>query len=203
MQLEFKARASCVGEIMTNPRSKSEILSQTAKTYLEEWIKEKLYNRKKDIKSKYINKGNYLEDQSIEYYSFVKGYDFLLKNHDSFEDDFFTGTPDLIYDGVVYDFKNSWDCFTFPLFDADPPKGYVMQLQIYMHLLGVEEAKLVFLLMNTPEEISFKEQSNYDDVDPLLRIKEYQISYDPEFIESVKERVVLCRDYIKKLTESL
>ena len=39
---EFKIRCSAIGKIMTNPRSKTETLSKTTKTYLEEWSKEQI-----------------------------------------------------------------------------------------------------------------------------------------------------------------
>ena len=53
----FKARCSKLGAIMTNPRSKTEILSETTKTYLIEWILEKKYGRKKEFSNKYLEKG--------------------------------------------------------------------------------------------------------------------------------------------------
>ncbi len=197
----FKIRASGVSQIMTNPRSKSETLSQTCKTYLEDWIKEQIFGVEKRIESKYLEKGLMMEDEAIEFYSIAKEVDFMVKNIDHYENDFFTGTPDCIHDGVVYDFKTSWDAFTFPLFDSNPNKGYVMQLQVYMHLLGLKKAKLVYTLQNTPEHLvkPWEENVYYDSVDLKYRIKEFDIEYDPEFIESVKERVLLCREYIKSI----
>ena len=58
----FKIRASAVSQIMTNPRSKSELLSQTAKSYIQDWMKESIYGVRKQIKSKYIDKGLMMED---------------------------------------------------------------------------------------------------------------------------------------------
>ena len=52
--MNFKCRASALGKLMTNPRSKSETLSQTTKSYLEEWVKEQIYGIKKQINSKYL-----------------------------------------------------------------------------------------------------------------------------------------------------
>lgn len=197
MQLqEFKIRASKVGQIMTNPRGKNETLSETCKSYLDEWIKEQVYGIRKQIKSKYITKGLMLEDHAIEFYSIAKDHDFMLKNTEFFSNDLVCGTPDLIHDGVVYDFKTSWDCFTFPLFETTPDKGYWMQLQAYMHLTGCKKAKLVYTLQNTPEEISFEGPVTYDHVPMEYRIKEFSFSYDAEFMEAVESRVLECRKYI-------
>jgi hypothetical protein len=192
----FKIRASATKSIMTNPRSKSEKLSETCKTYLEEWAKENIYGVRKNIKSKYLTKGISVEEEAIEYYSEIEKLGFVLKNQDRFEDDFFTGTPDLIVGDTVYDFKSSWDCFTFPLFDTEPDKSYWMQLQVYMELTGLKKAKLVYTLQNTPDELMFDEPMDYSNVPSHLRIKEFSFDYDPEFIELVKGRVIECREHV-------
>ena len=44
MQNEFKIRCSAIGQIMTNGRS-GDGLSQTAKSYCENWVKEKIYSK--------------------------------------------------------------------------------------------------------------------------------------------------------------
>jgi hypothetical protein len=53
---DFKIRASQCGQIMTNPRAKKDIeagvLSQTAKTYCEIWLKEQLYSEQKNAFSR-------------------------------------------------------------------------------------------------------------------------------------------------------
>ena len=80
--MNFKCRASALGQLMTNARSKSETLSQTAKSYIEDWVKEQIYGVKKQIKSKYIQKGLALEDMAIEFYSIAKDQSFMIKNLD-------------------------------------------------------------------------------------------------------------------------
>lgn len=200
MQLkEFKIRASAVGQIMTNPRSKSEMLSQTCITYLQTWVKEQIYGVDHEIKSKYLTKGLDVESIAIDYYSDEKGLGFILPNTEFFISDFCMGTPDLIHDGIVYDFKSSWDCFTFPLFDTEPDKKYYGQLQIYMHLTGLKKAKLVYTLQNTPDELEWSEPKDYSGIAAKYRIKEFEFDYDADYIQSVEERVELCREYIKGL----
>jgi len=197
--MNFKCRASALGKLMTNPRSKSETLSQTTKSYLEEWVKEQIYGIKKQINSKYLQKGLALEDQAIEFYSVAMDKDFMIKNLDHFEDDFFTGTPDCMHEGIVYDFKTSWDCFTFPLFDQEPDMGYYYQLQVYMHLTGLRKAKLVYTLQDTPDYLTHEEPVSYAHVDNSYRVKEFEIEYDPMLIETAKARIQECREYVKEL----
>ena len=197
--MNFKCRASALGKLMTNPRSKSETLSQTTKSYLEEWVKEQIYGIKKQINSKYLQKGLALEDKAIEFYSVAMDKDFMIKNLDHFEDDFFTGTPDCMHEGIVYDFKTSWDCFTFPLFDQEPDMGYYYQLQVYMHLTGLRKAKLVYTLQDTPDYLTHEEPVSYAHVDNSYRVKEFEIDYDSMVIETAKARIQECRDYVKEL----
>jgi len=197
--MNFKCRASALGKLMTSPRSKSETLSQTTKSYLEEWVKEQIYGVKKQINSKYIQKGLALEDTAIEFYSVAENKSFMIKNLDHFEDDFFTGTPDCIFEDVVYDFKTSWDCYTFPLFDEVPDMGYYYQLQVYMHLMGLKKAKLVYTLQDTPDYLTYEEPVSYSHVENKYRIKEFDIDYDPQVIETAKAKIIECRDYVKEL----
>jgi len=199
--MEFKIRCSAISQIMTNPRSKTETLSETCKTHLEEWVKSDVYGQQKEIKSKYLTKGIEVEAAAIEYYSEVNNLGFLLPNTESFANDFMIGTPDLTLLNTVYDFKSSWDCFTFPLFDTEPDKGYVMQLQGYMHLTGKKKAKLVYTLQNTPEELVWGDLKDYSEIESKYRIKEFEIDYDPDFIESVYDRVIECRNYVCQLLE--
>jgi hypothetical protein len=197
--MNFKCRASALGKLMTSPRSKSETLSQTTKSYLEEWVKEQIYGVKKQINSKYIQKGLALEDTAIEFYSVAENKSFMIKNLDHFEDDFFTGTPDCIFEDVVYDFKTSWDCYTFPLFDEVPDMGYYYQLQVYMHLMGLKKAKLVYTLQDTPDYLTYEEPVSYSHVENKYRIKEFDIDYDPQVIETAKAKIIECKDYVKEL----
>ena len=193
----FKIRASASGQIMTNPRSKTELLSETTKSYVYDWLKEQIYGYSKQLNNKYVNKGLQLEDKAIDKAIEVLNIPFAIKNEKYYEDDFFCGTPDLIVDGIVYDIKCSWDCFTFPLFDTQiPTKGYFYQLQVYMHLLGLQKAKLVYVLLNTPEELTYEEKHNYSDIDEKYKIKTFEIDYDADVIADLQQRVENIRDFI-------
>jgi hypothetical protein len=97
------------------------------------------------------------------------------------------------------DIKNSWDCWTFPLFENEiPTKDYFYQLQIYMHLTGRKKAKLVYILLDTPATFGNPEIT-YTDIDIKYRSKVYEIEYQPEVIEELKKRVENAREYINTL----
>lgn len=185
---------------MTNPRDKKELLSETTKSYVQEWLKESIYGVRKEIKNKYLSKGLKLEDEAIDKAIEWLDLPFTLKNETFFEDDFFTGTPDLIVNETVYDIKCSWDCFSFPLFDKEiPTKDYYYQLQVYMYLTGCKKAVLTYVLLNTPEELTYEEKHNYDSLDKKYRIKTFEIEYSSEVIAELIKRVINVREYITQL----
>ncbi len=197
---EFKIRASASGKIMTKPRSKSEVLSKTTMSYLQEWTKEQIYGVRKNIQSKYLTKGNEVEDAAIDYASEHLGWLFAIKNEEYFEDEYFCGTPDVILEDTIVDIKSSWDCFSFPLFfDVIPNKDYFYQLQTYMHLTGKRKAQLCYVLMNTPEDLEYGDTSDYSQIDSKYRVKTFDIDYDQEVIADMQEKVNQSREYIKRI----
>jgi len=150
----MKIRCSALGKIMTAPRSKSEVLSQTAKSYIEELAKEHLFGIKKVFKSRYTDKGNEVEEQAIELTEDVLGFEFLTKNEKYFENDYIKGTPDVITTSLIIDVKSSWSGETFPFFETElPNKDYYYQVMGYMWLTGKQNALISYCLINTPQHI--------------------------------------------------
>lgn len=227
MQLknQFKIRCSAIGQIMTNPKVKSDILSKTCISYVHKWIKEQpeFYGRHKNFKSKYTDKGNACEDSSIEFASKYYGWGLVSKNKEYKENEYLTGTPDLVLGNSIEDIKNSWHQDTFPLFATEIPiDGYGWQLQGYCELFNKPQSGLVYTLMDAPEYLIMKEarskmydlgldeldaelydevaeQMTYSNFRDDIRIKRFFLDRDKVAIESVYERVELIRNYIKSL----
>lgn len=197
--MKFKIRASAAGKVMTNPRKKEDLISKTTQSYVEEWLKSQIYGYDKEINSKYIDKGNMLEGYAIDQVIDWLDLQMVVKNEDTFEDEFFTGTPDILLPDEVIDIKNSWDCFTFPLFEDEiPTPGYYYQLQVYMHLTKRKKARLVYCLLDTPEDIApYEPERNYEKLDKEYRVKTFDVEYSPEVIKDLQERVVNIRSFIE------
>lgn len=216
----FKVRASGAGKIMTDPRTKTELLSETCKEYVRrQWIADK-YNREEDVTSLAIQKGLANEETGITQLSLYLN-EMLDKNIRRFENDFLTGTPDIICDDVVYDIKCSYSIWTYA--KADLSKDYLWQLLAYMELTGLRKANLVYVLTDTPKSIiqaevksicwrlqddsSAKEieaeltkQMTYSDIPSSDRIKVIPVEFDVDKIKSLYERVELCRSYYAGLS---
>ena len=125
---------------MTSPRTKSEVLSETAKTYIQEYFKEKELGIKKDIWSRYTTKGIEMENEAIQFAGSMLGWSFVLKNEERLTNDYITGIPDVIYKDLLADIKCSWDGSTFPMFESElKNKDYYWQMQGYMWLTGRSE----------------------------------------------------------------
>lgn len=198
----FKIRCSQIGKI--SAKGKGNDISAGAKSYVKEKVKEHIYGVRKEFTSKQTDKGIFVEDESIQYYAENSEFGLLFKNEQYFEDEFFTGTPDLITKDEIIDIKSSWDCFSFPLFDENIPNSdYYKQLQGYMELTGKRKARLVYVLMNTPEHLCYENYFDYENIEPKYRIKEYKFEYDKEFIKDIKIKVVKCQQYYDDLIEHL
>lgn len=197
--MNFKIRASAAGKLMTNPRAKTDKLSQTTISYLKEWYLEQIYGIRNEIESKYIRKGIELEDEAINAVIEWLNLPFVLKNENDFEDDNFTGTPDLILEDEIIDIKCSWDVFTFPILETEIPNSdYFYQLQVYMHLTGKRKALLVYVLLDTPQHLDWRAVS-YEGVPTELRVKTFDVAYDFEIIEKLIERVNDSRAYLETI----
>jgi hypothetical protein len=151
---KYKFRSSSVGKIVPK-RGK---LTQGAITWLtEKWVERKRGIRK-DITSKYFDKGNLTEQDGLGMLNRnVYPNTFIRKNDERRENEYVTGTADCITpDGMVYDIKNAFDWWTFA--KADLTWEYEWQIKSYMWLWGVEKGRLFYCLNNMPEELFADEE---------------------------------------------
>ena len=181
---------------MTSSRSKGDVLSKTAKSYLEQLAKEELLGVRTEFSSKYTDKGNIVEDDAIALVEKVNEWDFLYKNEEHFSNDYVTGTPDVLTEDVLLDVKSSWNVDTFPMFDKElKNKDYYYQLQAYMWLTGHTESYLCYCLVDTPKfiikaEVRKLHKPRYSDIKAIIlkhkfnadteerRVKTFKVEFD-------------------------
>ncbi len=149
-------RASSIGRLMTEPRSKSEGLSATAKEELVKIYLWHRYRRMEEISSKYMDKGNLVEAEAIDIWRRYRGL-VVFKNQETLKNEYCSGTPDLIVknpDGTVQcvpDIKSSWSLQTFTSSRMSSlDKNYYWQGQVYCWLTGAPYAVFCFVLANAP-----------------------------------------------------
>jgi hypothetical protein len=197
-------------------------LSKTCINYLAELETELRTGRYKEIMTPAMEKGIKGEEQSITLLSSVTG-KFFQKNEQFFENEYITGTPDIIED-IVWDIKTSWNVFTFPhewTYSLDT--GYEWQLQGYMALTGLKKAKLAYCLIDAPSAIISREKQRaewnspildsaghfdiamdridklmrYDDIPEEERVFIVDVERDESRINQIYERVELCRKFVE------
>jgi hypothetical protein len=162
---DYLFHPSGLGTLMSNKQGKKdttclEELGETAKKALQQiWIEE-TYGRRKEIESKFLDKGNECEEDTITLHSRVDKV-FFKKNEETIKNEYFIGTPDAYLGETIYtadeieDFKTSWDIFTFheAVFSEKVNSDYEKQLNAYMDMTTARVSYLRYGLVNTPEKM--------------------------------------------------
>lgn len=217
---------SALGNLMTDSRTKDPI-GETCKTELLSCYIEAKYGRHRDLKNKYVEKGLDVEEDSITLYSRILGRP-LFKNKETLTNDFFIGTPDIIEGQIVIDIKSSWDIHTFWKNILTANKKYYWQGQAYLDLTFAKTFKLIYVLVNTPLHLIEKEkywlasqmgaistespdaqealeqlerEMIFDDIDINERWLGFTYERDDEAIKKAKDKLKVCREFLKELDE--
>ena len=226
---DYRHRCSGLADLFTEPKLKKDKdsgeLSETAKSSLSNVFISKMYGRHREVKSDYLEKGTYNEEEAfnlvISHPTFEK--DFIMEGT-TMQDDFIKGTNDLHSTDFVIDTKCSFDIFTFHR--SKISKDYLYQLYGYARLLGYEKAYLVYCLLNTPQHIIDKyekriyyeyendivllnqkveqlyKNSIFDDIPITERIKIMPIDFTDfdEFNSLLPSKVEKARQYLNTLS---
>jgi hypothetical protein len=212
---DFKVRCSQLGRLMTLGRSKQSF-GETALSLLREIRIGEQYGRWPIILNKYITKGIQQEEESLTLFTKFDGH-FYMKNEQHFQNEWLTGTPDIISGGEVIDIKTSYDIWTYD--KAELTDGYYWQLAGYMMLTGATSARLAYCLTSASEEQVLREKTSlfyslgqdasnpeyiiksqqiernmvFDDIPIAERVKVFNVARDEAAIQQIIERVEAAR----------
>jgi hypothetical protein len=171
----IRFRASWCSNLLVEPKSKKDgEISETLKSELVILFRSIKYGRQKLIDSKYFQKGNSREVDSIRFFSETKKTNLFRYQGERRESEHFSGMIDAIDVGRIYDFKNSWNLFTLPSSATyKDDKDYFAQAQVYMYLWGVKNYTLTYCLMNATQQLIEKELHfiQYKDIDDEEKIR--------------------------------
>lgn len=212
-------RASSVHKLIATPRSKSEVLTETAKTTIREIAKQDLFGFKAFTGNKYTEKGLLLEDKAIELSGVMRNR-FYTKHKGRLSNDFITGECDVLdsANSLIIDTKCTWDIGTHPFFKDEAAEkvkkaGYDVQMQCYMWLYEMDKAEIDFWLLPCPRELLTRFDDDYQLIDLVEqtdikdRIATVTIARDDKVIERIKEVIshaqayydVLCEQYTTEI----
>jgi hypothetical protein len=203
----MKWHPSSLGKLMIESRTKSEVLSETTKTYIRAVAKQDFYGYNVDLNNKYINKGNLQENDSIALFNSVM-FSNYSKNTERLNNEWLTGEADIVADDQIIDIKTSWSLETFPATSEEGiNKLYEWQLRAYMMLYDKNYASLVYCMVSThPSLLNEWENLSLHQVDhiaPEKRITALTFERDLELEEEIKVRLHHCTEYYVKYINQL
>jgi len=200
----LKIHPSSLGKIMTEPKSKSETLSEGAKTYVKKLAKEFCYGYREQITSKYFDKGIQLEDEAIELYNRVMFTNYK-KNDEMKTNDWLIGTCDIDTGEKIIDIKCSWSLATFPAILEDGiDKDYMYQGAAYMMLWNRDHFENAYVMLSTPDELMRYEQPELhqvDHIDEAMRLTIVPYERDLEIEAKIVQKVEAAQKYFNEVIE--
>lgn len=201
---DFMPRASMIGKLMTDPRSKAEgPLSQGAKSAIRDMAAQVILGIDFEVSSKEMEKGIECEPDAIALLNRVRGLS-LDKNTERRTNDFVTGECDLFHaaEREGFDLKTAWSAATFPIL-ADDIGGtaralYEWQCRAYMALWDADRWHVAYALVNTPERLVKYEPITlhyFDHIPEHMRLTVWTIERDAEKEAAMREKVKHARTY--------
>lgn len=190
MQKLFRIHASQCWKIMSKAKKVGE-LSETCKTFLKEWYA----GDREEIHSKYLDKGNEVESDNIDFMAEVLGFGLADKNTVTMSDEFMVGTCDVELPNCIVDVKSPWNNKTLldNIYGMD--SNYEWQLRCYMRLYRKPKAILFYGLQNTPETEYYPEIS-FDHLPKEKRWIAYEIERDETLENQIITSVLACREWL-------
>lgn len=202
----LKFRASSLADIMTDPKSKDEVLSVGAKSAIIKLAKEFVYGYDERISNKYMEKGILMEDKSIELLNSVLFTDFK-KNTERKTNDWITGECDISAPDRIHDIKTSWSLATFPVLSfMGEDKTYEWQGRAYMMLWDVDQFEIDYCLVSTPEHlIGYESETLHkvDHINPELRVTRVQYNRDKSLEDKIKIKVEAARKFYEQIINQI
>jgi len=194
----LKIRSSATSRMMAYP-NKNE-LSVGAKTYIEEIVDQIVYDFKSSISSKQTEKGNTVEDASIELYNKVFFKDYKKATQSASNEYMKTEGCDIDddVDDKIIDIKSPWTKKTMPktvrkATESAKKSGYDWQLMSYMSIFKRKFGEVAYCFSETPEDLcQYEDQSlhtnNVEMTPEDLLITRVQYQFD-----AVKEAQIIAK----------
>lgn len=204
----MKFRASQLGKLMTSSRSKGEVLSQTAKSYVIQKAKEDFFEYRTELTNKYLMKGIHQEQDSIDLLNAVRFENYKKYEHRA-ENEWLTGSCDIITEDLIIDIKSSWSLETFPAtsYELKDLSEYEWQGRAYMWLYDRPRFELCYVMVSTADDL-LSDYDSYaihkvDHIDPAKRITSITFERDKELEIQMAERLIEATKFYKEVLTQL
>jgi hypothetical protein len=200
-------RASSLGKLMTTSRSKTDVLSVTAKSYIKQVAKKNYFGYQNQIASRYIDKGQQQEQDSIDLINTVR-MESYTKHIGRVTKDYLSGECDILTADTIIDTKTSWSLDTWPeLPEEGINSDYEWQMRAYMMLYDKPQAEVIYCLVTTdPDLLSSFDDRELHQVDHIPADKRITVlKYDRDILleAEIMERLQLCSEYYDNYMQQL
>ena len=204
----MKWRPYQLGKLMTNSRSKSDPLSETAKSEIRKLAKQDFYGYTTEIKTKPMIKGTDWEHEGIKLLNDVRFTNKYVKNNLRVENEYMSGCCDILMDDLIIDIKSSWSLDTFP---ATPSEGensdYEWQGRAYMWLYDRPSFELVYTMYDTDDTLltdwDNKSIHKVNHIPAHHRVTVLRYERDLAIEDQIKERLRACSEYYAQYVNEL
>ena len=183
---------------MTNSRSKSELLSETAKSEIRKIAKQDFFGYSSDIKTKPMIKGTDWEQDGIDLLNEVRFTKKYTKNTIRVTNELMSGCCDILLDDVIIDIKSPWSLETFPATPSEGEKSdYEWQGRAYMWLYDRPSFELIYCMVSTDPKNDLGLLNQWDNmslhrvdhIDPAKRITVIRYERDMDLELAMLERL--------------
>nr|MBS3723071.1 hypothetical protein [Delftia sp. PE138] len=177
-------------------------LSEGAKTYIRELVRQDIWGVDFNFSSKYTEKGKAVEAEGLALLNRVRGLA-LVKNTERRSDGQITGEADTVDLGprrCGHDLKCSWSLQTFPAFVRDCEDAlYAWQMRGYMRLWDLDRWEVNYVMVNTPEDLLSQYEPQHlhlvEHIPEHMRLTTWAIERDRALEAQMDVKLELARAY--------
>lgn len=198
-----------LAELEATQDTPNDVLGDTAKSKCRAIVLEQIYGGLEENESDATRHGKQWESAAILQYGEMlgvnRGKEHALFNKNftrktiSFGDGesqfFLTGEPDVIFDGIVWEFKCPFSVSSYDAQTRQAVQDYILQVQGYMMLFDLDKAVIVTALFRNK---NIKTDNFCKDTPRALRFHQYVVERDDNQIALIFDRLRLCAEWARE-----
>lgn len=188
-------------------------LSAGAKTYLRQLAKEYVYQYRKSVETKYMDKGLLLEADAIALLNRLR-FTRYEKNTERRENDYLTGECDIYVPKVkTIDTKVCWSLDTFPALTEDAHDPLYMWQGVSYGILwpGTLGHEVSYLMLDTPEDLlppweraeQHMKLHRVEHIDPAMRVTSVFYPRCADMEARLERKCRIAQAYVSQLVERI
>jgi hypothetical protein len=200
-------------QLIDTPETPEEKLGETAKSKCRAIVLEQIYGALEEHESDATRHGNLFEPAAILQYGEMIGAN-KPKKHSQFRKNMvrkniehgkgdasfiLTGEPDVIFKDIIFEFKCPFSISSFETQCRTPIADYILQVQGYMLLFGLDKAEIITSLFRNK---NIKSDKVFENTPRYKRFHTFTVHRDDAVITAILERLELCAQYVRQFSES-